>query len=58
MKSQLPIEQPFFAQFLESQQRENEENRQQAAQAWGTNKFLDEPLHTLKYPSDGDENNV
>lgn len=55
---QVQIEKPFFAQFLEVQERQNEEKLQQAAQIWGTNKFLDEPLHTLKYPSDGDENNV
>lgn len=55
MKPQHPIEQPFFAQFLESQQGENEEKMRQAAESWGTNKFLDEPLQTHKYPSDGDD---
>lgn len=55
MKTQLPIEKPFFAQFLESQKSEHEERMQQAAQSWGTNKFLDQPLQTHKYPSDGDD---
>ncbi|ASZ12350.1 microviridin/marinostatin family tricyclic proteinase inhibitor [Chitinophaga pendula] len=58
MKTQVQIEKPFFAQFLETQEHKNEEQLQQAAQLSITNKFLDEPLHTLKYPSDGDESNV
>lgn len=55
MKTETPIERPFFAQFLESQQRGNEESLRQATESWGTNKFLDWPAHTDKYPSDGDD---
>lgn len=55
MKTDNHIERPFFAQFLEAQQQQNEDKKRQAAESWGTNKFLDWPAHTDKYPSDGDD---
>lgn len=56
MQQQDAGKQPFFAQFLEAQQRTQET----AAQPFVDNgPFITKPLldmeHTLKYPSDGDE---
>jgi hypothetical protein len=41
---------PFFARFLEAQELEAV-----SGGASATSKTLDEPQHTLKYPSDGDD---
>lgn len=41
---------PFFARFLESQELDAV-----SGGATATSKTLDEPQHTLKYPSDGDD---
>ena len=45
--NQKEVKQPFFAQFLESQAREE--------QAEGITKPILDLEHTQKYPSDGDE---
>ena len=42
---------PFFARFLESQ----ELDAVSGGGASATSKTLDQPEHTLKYPSDGDD---
>lgn len=51
-------ESPFFTRFLEGQQFPQIKTSIKAGTLMTTNKFpsdLDEPEHTLKYPSDGDE---
>ena len=55
MKQQDAPKQPFFAQFLEAQQRTQETT----AENFFGNDLITKPFldveHTLKYPSDGDE---
>ena len=41
------LKQPFFAQFLESQKAEDKQHQTTP---------LKDQAHTLKYPSDGDDN--
>ena len=45
--NQNELKQPFFAQFLESQEAANQQN---------STSPLKDTAHTLKYPSDGDDN--
>lgn len=46
--NQNELKQPFFAQFLESQKAEDQQHFETSP--------LKDPAHTLKYPSDGDDN--
>jgi hypothetical protein len=50
------LQKPFFAQFLESQKTAKENNQENQR---GENNSVTKPIldleHTLKYPSDGDE---
>ena len=53
--NQTHMSKPFFAQFLEKQQKT--ENSTQNGFPWPiiTDKLRDAPMETQKFPSDGDE---
>ncbi|MGN6508565.1 MAG: microviridin/marinostatin family tricyclic proteinase inhibitor [Chitinophaga sp.] len=55
MKPNEKLLKPFFAQFLESQQKTALIKQQQATENNWTSKLADVPDQTHKYPSDGDE---
>jgi len=56
MNQNEPLKQPFFARFLESQNKQEKGNGQNAFGIWPiTDKLRDHPDETLKYPSDSDE---
>lgn len=54
MKPNEQVLKPFFAQFLESQTKAEDEKNRQGSGIW-TSKLADAPDQTQKYPSDGDE---
>ncbi|RPE05581.1 hypothetical protein EGT74_24690 [Chitinophaga lutea] len=54
MKPNEQVLKPFFAQFLESQTKAEEEKNRRESGIW-TSKLADAPDQTHKYPSDGDE---
>ncbi|RPD39833.1 microviridin/marinostatin family tricyclic proteinase inhibitor [Chitinophaga barathri] len=55
MKPNEQVLKPFFAQFLESQQKNALPKQHQATENNWTSKLSDVPDQTHKYPSDGDE---
>ena len=50
------LKRPFFAQFLESQRVAKSQPNQQAIWPPLTLKIFDDLEHTLRYPSDNDDN--
>ncbi|MGX5817036.1 microviridin/marinostatin family tricyclic proteinase inhibitor [Chitinophaga lutea] len=55
MKPNEKVLKPFFAQFLEAQQKAADVKKRPAAEQLWTSKLSDVPDQTQKYPSDGDE---